>query len=216
MSKPAPELDALRACLDERAALYKSLNGATDAERYLARPIDRADEETLTEPILAAILERVLGFPRDGYFQQFGKGGQKPDFTPNDLIAHSFVLDAKSSLDVTGVPSGKPARTDLRSLSFRRGGAETGRIEGEPAALDLLETSLGRRVVESPADVLLPKDIGAFHDRAEARAREVKGLLGDGRVLVEKVERLVCALYDLPAGLTDEVVAHADARAARG
>jgi len=38
-------------------------------------------------------------------------------------------------------------------------------------------------------------------------------LLGEGRRLVEEIERLVCALYDLPAELTDAVVAHAVARA---
>jgi hypothetical protein len=31
---------------------------------------------------------------------------------------------------------------------------------------------------------------------------------------VEQVERLVCALYDVPADLTEDVVAHAVARAA--
>lgn len=94
-----PRLKALQLCLDERKALYRRLAGASTLGEYLGAKVDRADEETLTEPILAAVLERVLGFPRDGYFQQLGKGGSKPDFTPNDLIAHSFVLDAKSTTE---------------------------------------------------------------------------------------------------------------------
>jgi len=39
----------------------------------------------------------VLGFPSDAYVPQYGKGGLKPDITPIDVIAHPFVLDAKSS-----------------------------------------------------------------------------------------------------------------------
>ncbi len=56
-----------------------------------------ADEQTLTEPLLQRIVERVLGFPADAYFPQLGKSRLKPDLTPNDLIAHSFVLDAKGT-----------------------------------------------------------------------------------------------------------------------
>ena len=41
----------------------------------------------------------------------------------------------------------------------------------------------------------------------------VHDLLAGGRRLVEEVERLVCALYDLSDELTEKVVAHAVARA---
>lgn len=44
----------------------------------------------------------------------------------------------------------------------------------------------------------------------------VQGLLDDGSTMVEQVERLVCALYGLPDDLTEDVVAHARTRAARG
>ncbi len=84
-------------CLDERAGQYRALRGANDVAEYLAKPSERSDEELLTEPILRAIIERVLGFPRDAYFEQLGKGGHKPDFTPFDLLAHSFVFDSKAS-----------------------------------------------------------------------------------------------------------------------
>lgn len=95
-------LDALKECLDERAGLYERLRGASNVADYLAKRGGGADEEVLTEPILGAIIERVLGFPRDAYFQQLGKAGKKPDFTPHDLIAHPFVLDAKSSEENLG------------------------------------------------------------------------------------------------------------------
>lgn len=90
-------LAALRSCLDEPAGRYQQLRGVRTFGPYVDAASIRSDEEVLTEPILAAIIERVLGFPSDAYFPQLGKGGIKPDFTPIDLIAHSFVLDAKSS-----------------------------------------------------------------------------------------------------------------------
>jgi len=93
----APALKALRDVLDRRNGLYAELADVPDAGSYLATDPPRDDEEILTEPILADILERVLDFPADAYFPQLGKSGLKPDFTPMDLIAHPYVLDAKSS-----------------------------------------------------------------------------------------------------------------------
>ena len=90
-------LEALRACLDAQAGRYKELRGAATFGAYVAVTGDRADEELLTEPVLQAIIERVLGFPTDSYFPQLGRSGLKPDFTPIDLIAHPFVLDAKAT-----------------------------------------------------------------------------------------------------------------------
>lgn len=91
------QLTVLAAILDEQAGRYRQLNGGQTLGEYLARSRTREDEELLTEPILADIIERVLGFPRDAYFPQLGRSGLKPDFTPIDLVAHRFVLDAKSS-----------------------------------------------------------------------------------------------------------------------
>jgi Eco57I restriction-modification methylase len=93
----AARLEALREVLDRRNGAYMELADAPDLGAYLALGPPRDDEELLTEPILADILERVLGFPADAYFPQLGKSGLKPDFTPMDLIAHPYVLDAKSS-----------------------------------------------------------------------------------------------------------------------
>ena len=91
-------LNELRSVLDAYAGRYRELNGARTFGQYLARDRARDDEEMLTEEVLRDVIERVLGFPRDGYFPQRGRGLLKPDFTPNDLIAHPFVLDAKSSI----------------------------------------------------------------------------------------------------------------------
>ncbi|MDQ2761229.1 MAG: N-6 DNA methylase, partial [Actinomycetota bacterium] len=83
--------------LDAPAGRYRELNGARNVREYVGSPRTREDEEQLTEPILADLIERVLGFPADAYFPQRGRAGLKPDFTPIDLVAHPFVLDAKSS-----------------------------------------------------------------------------------------------------------------------
>lgn len=90
-------VERLAALLDAQAGRYKSLNGATSFRSYLETPRPREDEELLTEPILAEILEVLLGFPKDAFFPQLGRSGLKPDFTPIDLVVHRFVLDAKSS-----------------------------------------------------------------------------------------------------------------------
>jgi type I restriction-modification system DNA methylase subunit len=90
-------LEGLRSLLDAYAGRYLELNGARSFGDYLARDRARDDEEMLTEEVLRDLLEQLLGFPRDAYFPQRGRGLLKPDFTPNDLIAHPFVLDAKSS-----------------------------------------------------------------------------------------------------------------------
>ncbi|MGI8440560.1 MAG: HsdM family class I SAM-dependent methyltransferase [Thermoleophilaceae bacterium] len=90
-------LDRLRAVLDRPAGRYRQLNGATNLGDYLSRQRPREDEELLTEPVLEDLMERLLGFPADAYFPQLGRSGLKPDFTPHDLVAHRYVLDAKSS-----------------------------------------------------------------------------------------------------------------------
>ncbi len=91
------QLDALQQVLDAYTGRYRDLNGATTLAGYLDRPRPREDEEMLTEPVLTEVLQRVLEFPVDAYFPQLGRSGLKPDFTPIDLVAHRFVLDAKSS-----------------------------------------------------------------------------------------------------------------------
>ncbi|HEX7292078.1 MAG TPA: N-6 DNA methylase, partial [Conexibacter sp.] len=114
-----PQLSALERVLDAYAGRYRELNGAASLGAYLDRERPREDEELLTEPILADILEQVLGFPVDGYFPQRGRSGLKPDFTPVDLVAHRFVLDAKSSRqDLAGHEQQIRTYIDQRHLDF--------------------------------------------------------------------------------------------------
>ena len=115
----SPGLHALAALLDEQAGRYRELNGARHLGEYLDRARTREDEELLTEPILAALIERVLGFPPDAYFPQLGRSGLKPDFTPIDLVAHRFVLDAKSSTQDLGAHERQiRAYIDQRHLDY--------------------------------------------------------------------------------------------------
>ena len=93
----SPALAALARVLDQYEGRYRELRGCPTFGEYVAASGGGADEETLTEPILASILEDVLGFGKGDYFPQMGKSGLKPDFTPTDLVTHRFVLDAKGS-----------------------------------------------------------------------------------------------------------------------
>jgi type I restriction-modification system DNA methylase subunit len=119
VTKSTQALEELRSVLDAYAGRYRQLNGAPDFGAYLARPRERDDEEVLTEGVLRDVIERLLGFPRDAYFPQLGRGLLKPDFTPNDLVAHRFVLDAKSSLQDLGPHEPQIRRyIDQRQLDY--------------------------------------------------------------------------------------------------
>ena len=117
------------------------------------------------------------------------------------------------ALEVQGKPSGRAKRLADDTLVFRRGRNETGRVIGDATLLDLVEDALSGRTSDAPTKLRLPKSLPSFHAVAQARATEVSDLLSEGRRLVEEVERLVCALYEVPDDLTDAIVAHAVARA---
>ena len=90
-----------------------------------------------------------------------------------------------------------------------------GQVAGPAERLDLLQHLLPERVEGTAvAATLLPKSLTSFAGLAEAKRAEVQALLDAGRQLVERVERLVCSLYEVPDELADEVVAHAVARSA--
>ena len=78
---------------------------------------------------------------------------------------------------------------------------------------DLLTEIVGTGPVDDVGSILLPKHLPAFERLAGDRAAGVSALLREGREKVERVERLVCALYGVPHDLTDAVVAHAVERA---
>ena len=122
-------------------------------------------------------------------------------------------MDSTLAKTIGELPLGRARRESPSVLTFRRGRVETARLEGDPARLDLLAEMVGGKQLDDVAELELPKDLGELEQLAEERTTLVAALLGEGRRLVEEIERLVCALYDLPAELTDAVVAHAVARA---
>lgn len=120
-----------------------------------------------------------------------------------------------SGLTVTGEPAGKARRIDRRTLAFRRGRGETGRIVGgDPRLIDLLESLVPAGGVDAASAILVPRDPNAFEALLDVRRTTIDQLLAEGRELVEQVERLVCTLYDVPDDLAEEVVQHALQRAA--
>ena len=110
---------ALGRVLDQYEGRYKELRGCSNFGEYVTTSGGGADEETVTEPALASIIEHVLGFGKGDYFPQLGKSGLKPDFTPTDLVTHRFVLDAKGSSESLAAHVGQIRRyVEQRSLRF--------------------------------------------------------------------------------------------------
>ncbi|MGH3110846.1 MAG: hypothetical protein ACRDQT_08005 [Gaiellaceae bacterium] len=128
-----------------------------------------------------------------------------------DLV--SVRLDA--GVDVAGRPAGRARRVDERTLAFRRGREETGRVVGDPPRIDLLAVLVGDKPVDDVVRLLLPKDLARLARAEGETVAAVERLLADGREKVARVERLVCALYGLEDELTEAVVQHAVDRDAR-
>ena len=63
--KEDAQLEAIRAVLDRRPNLYRQLGRSSDYGEYLTST-HADDEEILTEPVLADLLQAVLGFRRTG------------------------------------------------------------------------------------------------------------------------------------------------------
>ena len=225
-----PQLATLADLLDTQAGRYAELNGAGSVREYLALPRSREDEELLTEPILAGLIERVLGFPPDGYFPQLGRSGLKPDFTPIDLVAHPFVFDAKSSTQRLAVHERQiRSYVDQRNLDlgvlfnlrelrvYRRGGHghehrlsfDVGRLwqvaRGE--ALDIDE--IGRFVRFCELFRYQPMGVHDKIDRV-AHAEPWRLRAGPRAPLQIDVEFLVSQLRKLSSTLADDAAAQHD------
>jgi hypothetical protein len=122
--------------------------------------------------------------------------------------------DLHHAIETDG-PLGRCSFVDGQLL-FRRGRQNTARVDGPAAKLMVLAELVGDQTRLMPAEFLaleVPRSIDDFHSGVESAQAEVERLLADGRALVEAAERLVCALYAVPAELADEVVTHAAARA---
>lgn len=239
----AAAVAALRTSLDQWTGRYQSLRGVRSFGRYLATPGDRADEELLTEPALDAILRDVLGFPPDAYFPQLGRGGLKPDFTPIDLIAHPFVLDAKASDERLDRHEPQIRRyIDQRALDYgvlfnlhemrvyRRSGS--GHDPALSFALAPLWAVARGEALPGPETAALAAFLRVFAYRESTTAQKIAHLRSqrswnlrmqagehvqvDVDFLTERLRSLSRMLTDDAAGQTDRLAEHLDFNPARG
>ncbi len=230
--KKLDRLGLLRACLDESDGRYAALRGASDFGAYIAKKGEGADELTLTEPVLVKILERVLGFPTGAYFPQLGKGGLKPDLTPTDLIAHRFVLDAKSSDENLSVHEPQIRRYvtqrsldsgvlfNLRELRTYRAGQKSHDPELSFRLLPLWQAARGE-AMRGPDAEAFERFCESFSYREVDAAAKVKHIrvqpswqtrLEAGEPVQVDVEFLVRQLRDLARVLADDAAAQAHDR----
>jgi hypothetical protein len=155
------------------------------------RPVDRGLERTVKDPWRTPPVE----IDRRAVLEELPE-------------AEKISVRLDDMLELKVGKRGKPKRQ--RSTVLQVGGT---RVSGDARRLDLLEELLAGKAPDDLGAVLLPKDSADFERQVEERRQLVQALLDEGRRLVEEVERLVCALYELPDDLTDEVVAHAVGRA---
>ncbi|MGI8845941.1 MAG: HsdM family class I SAM-dependent methyltransferase, partial [Thermoleophilaceae bacterium] len=221
----------LRDVVDRSAGRYKQLNGAADLGQYLGRDRPREDEEVLTEPLFADLLEDLLGFPHDSYFPQLGRSGLKPDFTPHDLVAHRFVLDAKSSTqDLAAHEQQIRAYIDQRQLDYgvlfnlreirvyRRG--ERGHVpELSVPILPLWETAHGQAMSDASAEAALEAFVELFSYRTMGLGEKIQEIRqarswsqreGPGKAIEIDLDFLVDRLHDLSRALQADAASQFD------
>lgn len=195
---------------------YRRPKGDPRAERIaaLVREIAANRRALLPHRPVVPGLDRIVKDPWKAGPVEVDRASLIRELPPAETI--SARLDPSLEVTLGPPPHGRPHRETARALAFRRGRVEAARVAGAKARLDLLEEVLGGKAPDDLGAVLLPRDADAFERAVRERAKLVGGLLAEGRRLVEEVERLVCALYELPDELTEEVVTRAVARAARG
>jgi hypothetical protein len=118
------------------------------------------------------------------------------------------------SIETDGAVGHGELTEDALVFVYRR--RPVARVEGPREKLLLLSELLDGRQKLMPGDLLgeeLPREIASFLSEVEAATAEANARIADGRTLVEAAERLVCALYAVPADLEEEVVEHAITRA---
>ena len=194
---------------------YRRPEGDARAERVagLVREIAVNRRALLSHRAVVRDLGRIVKDPwKDGPVE-IDRAALVRELPPEETV--SVRLDPALGLELLSTPVGKAVRESLDALAFRYKRELAARVRGGEARLALLSALLGAGAVEDLPGALLPRDLEAFEARVRERAELVAGLLTEGRRLVEEVERLVCALFEVPDDLTDEVVAHAVARATR-
>jgi hypothetical protein len=231
MSEQTALLATLERVLDARRALYSALSAgrAHDLGSYLADRDRRAeDEESLTEPVLQAIIEQLLGFPPDGYVAQLTRDHLKPDFTPIDLVAHRFVLDAKSTLQTLDRHESQIRRYmdqrrldfgvlfNLRELRVYRRGAHGHDVDLSFSVIALWEHAKGRTLPGPEVD-RLEGFARLFRFRRQTTAEKIRQIIRAPawrdverrEAVTVDVDYLVVRLRELSRVLAEDAAVHA-------
>jgi hypothetical protein len=195
---------------------YRPPDGDPRADRVaeLVRAIAKNRRQLLPHRKTFRGLERVVKDPWSTGPLELNEAALVADLAERDTV--SVRLDQELELVLSEPSRARVVRGAPDELELRRGRAKIGSVRGDPARLDLLEQLLGENADERVGETLVPKDLGRFRELAGKRRTLVDKLLAEGRRLVEEVERLVCALYEVPPDLTEEVIAHAVKRASAG
>jgi len=219
-------MSALARILDQYEGRYRELRGVATFGDYMTSTGKAADEETLTEPLLASLLEDVLGFGKGDYFPQRGKSGLKPDFTPTDLVTHRFVLDAKGSSESLSAHVAQ-IRRYVEQRALRYGVLFNGKqVRVYPSGSTTFDRSLsfdllplwhaarGEQLPVGPDFDAFAAFLGSFSHRALSTAEKIERIrreeswterLGDA---VVDVDFLVEQLRQLAADLSRDAGAH--------
>jgi hypothetical protein len=108
---------------------------------------------------------------------------------------------------------GRPS-IDGERLTFRHARKVTATVDGPVARLEVVAQALPPTAAATElASVLVPKDVSVLDVACADAQQAIDDGLARGRLLVEAVERLVCALYGLDSKLTELVIASAVSRA---
>ena len=231
--KPGLEVERLAEMLagrDTAAAI-----AATDVIRAaLGTPEGDADARTAVEHLVRAIAaNRRALLPLRAVAPELRRAVKNPwrtqdvMVTPAGVLAElpesdvrSIRLDPALTIEITtdGVLGRPQLETNLDGsvLCFRHSRRVTARVEGPRERLELLLQTLpagSRMTAGELRTARVPVDLYAFDQAVMQRQTHIQQLLEDGRLLVEAVERLVCALYAVPDALTERVIASAVSRA---
>ncbi len=230
---PGPAVGRLADALSERDAT--AAVAAADAVRVeVGTPQGDADARTAIEHLVRAIAaNRRALLPLRSVAMELRRAVKNPWRTQGVTVERAGVLGELHESELRSIrldPAlrlvvvsdgvlGRPhLETDLEgiSLRFRHSRKVTATVDGPPERLALLLQTLptnGRMVGDDLRAARVPVDLADFEAAVDRRQTEVQQLLDDGRMLVEAVERLVCALYAVPDALTERIVTSAVARA---
>jgi hypothetical protein len=186
---------------------------AAAAIEHLVRAVAANRQALLPLRSVAPELRRAVKDPWRTHGVKVDPGAVLSDLPGTDV--RSVRLDPELTVNITTDGVLGRSRLEQGALVFKHSRRATARVDGPHDRVVLLQELLGTERL-MPDDLLaarMPGDLGAFSEEIARRQGGIDDLLAVGRKLVEVVERLVCALYQVPDALTDLVVESAVTRA---